>query len=186
MLTEEERIKRRREAKARWRAKNPDYYAKYAKANRASINANSARYIAKNPGYHAAYREENRDRLSASRAEAYKVNREKVLEACKRYRQENLERKRSTDKAYQQKNLYRFNERNAARRAARKEATPSWVDRNEIIKIYEKARELGMHVDHIVPLRSKIVCGLHCEANLQIIPAETNLKKSNLYWPDMP
>ena len=42
------------------------------------------------------------------------------------------------------------------------------------------------HVDHIVPLKSKIVCGLHCSANLQVIPAIINSSKGNRVWPDMP
>ncbi|CAB5178539.1 hypothetical protein UFOVP158_10 [uncultured Caudovirales phage] len=29
-------------------------------------------------------------------------------------------------------------------------------------------------------------CGLHVENNLQVIPAESNIKKGNHFWPDMP
>ena len=43
-----------------------------------------------------------------------------------------------------------------------------------------------MHVDHIVPLQSALVCGLHCEANLEIIPGAANEAKKNYWWPDMP
>lgn len=38
----------------------------------------------------------------------------------------------------------------------------------------------------LVPLHSKVVCGLHCEYNLQILEAKKNIGKGNRHWPDMP
>lgn len=82
------------------------------------------------------------------------------------------------------------------RRTARREldklvATPPWADRREIARIYREARQRSTimrryEVDHIVPLKHPLVCGLHCEANLQILEAQENANKSNLWWPGMP
>jgi len=78
------------------------------------------------------------------------------------------------------------------RRAAEKQATPAWANRKAMLAIYAEAVRLteltGVehHVDHIVPLQSPWVCGLHCEANLRIIPSYENQSKSNRWWPDMP
>jgi hypothetical protein len=66
----------------------------------------------------------------------------------------------------------------ARRRAALKNATPKWVNYDEITKIYENCPS-GYHVDHVIPLNSKIVSGLHVPWNLQYLPAYENLSKGN-------
>ena len=55
-----------------------------------------------------------------------------------------------------------------------------------VSEIYRSAREEGMQVDHIVPLKNDIVCGLHCFSNLQLLDGSENASKGNRYWPDMP
>ena len=76
----------------------------------------------------------------------------------------------------------------AKRRAQRLQATPSWLTKKqekEILKFYQLAkdryRDTGTkyHVDHIVPLLGKNVCGLHVPWNLQLLPSTKNLSKSN-------
>jgi hypothetical protein len=72
-----------------------------------------------------------------------------------------------------------------ARQAAKLRATPAWADEDAMLEIYREARRLGMQVDHIVPLRGRFVCGLHCEANLRPLPQAENKAKGNRHWPDM-
>lgn len=59
-------------------------------------------------------------------------------------------------------------------------ATPLWADLCKIQEIYVKCPE-GYHVDHIVPLQGKDVCGLHVETNLQYLTERANLQKSNKF-----
>lgn len=76
--------------------------------------------------------------------------------------------------------------RKAIRRAAKLKATPLWFESDKVAIIYQKAKELHCQVDHVVPLQSALVCGLHCWANLQLLPENINKSKGNREWPDMP
>ena len=76
--------------------------------------------------------------------------------------------------------------------AARKNATPKWANEFFIEEIYDLARLRTKHlgvkhsVDHIVPMTSGIVQGLHCEHNLRVVRHVENISKKNRWWPDMP
>ena len=66
------------------------------------------------------------------------------------------------------------------REMAESRQTPKWADRKAIREFYVNKPE-GCHVDHVIPLRGKLVSGLHTIENLQYLPALENLRKHNTY-----
>lgn len=104
---------------------------------------------------------------------------QKRCEHEKKKRESNLDAYREKDRLYYLNNKHKFFANNAKRRALVKQATPSWADLAEIQNVYLEAQYLQMHVDHIIPLRGKFVCGLHVWENLQLLSAKDNLSKGN-------
>jgi len=117
--------------------------------------------------------------------ERYMENTEKVLLINARWRNKHRDRHRKAQKQWEQKNPSSKYFYTAVRRARKKNATPAWADMDRIKYTYAHCHWLNktfgynMHVDHIIPLSGKNVCGLHVHTNLQIIPAEENLRKHN-------
>jgi hypothetical protein len=139
-----------------------------------------------------AYRDNRREKMRAYLKEYYAANRERLITKERaRY-----ERKRETIlpkcREYAKNNRAKLNAIHSRRKAMQKQAIPSWADFDLIRSFYEKAKSLSKktgveyEVDHVVPIKSKIVCGLHCQQNLQILTADENNRKNNSRWPDMP
>lgn len=97
----------------------------------------------------------------------------------------------ASGKAYKRAAPHVENEKGARRKRAKQGATPSWADNARILEFYKASRERSEatgtphHVDHIVPLQSDLVCGLHSHDNMEILPAVDNLRRHNRTWPDM-
>jgi hypothetical protein len=126
---------------------------------------------------------EDPEKYRALAREDIRRNPEKHAARLSKWKSENQEKV----KAYRQRPATKEKARffTSRRRAIKKQAIPSWANLDAIELIYAQCPD-GWHVDHIVPLVSKLVCGLHCEANLRHLPAFENMSKNNRHWPDMP
>jgi site-specific DNA-cytosine methylase len=103
----------------------------------------------------------------------------------KKWKEQNKDRVKTYNKAWQQDNKASCYHRSSLYRARKKQAIPVWFENQLVSKVYEKATELGLEVDHVVPLKSEYVCGLHCWHNLQLLTTQDNVSKKNRHWPDM-
>lgn len=148
-----------------------EYYSDDPEKYRALSREDHRRHRDRNVARMATYREENPDIMKAASKSWRDRNTEKIKQSIKKWKTENKDRLRGYD---------------ASRIISEVQATPDWLTSSErklIREVYASAKiiseETGEkhHVDHIVPLVSKYVCGLHVPWNLRVIPALENLRK---------
>lgn len=173
---------------------------------------NDRKSYLKNPDYKKSLAAQQRLRLGKEKIKEYNSNyyiknKEVCTQKSKEWREKNKDKLKKIQKTYYENNKIKFYENNkikwiesphlvleACRRrtAAKNNAIPKWADKKAIVSIYKKAKELTkqtgiLHqVDHIVPIQSKLVSGLHVHQNLQVITLSQNAAKGNRWWPDMP
>lgn len=156
------------------------YSTGWIEANRERYNARSRADRALDPGKYQGwarnYRESDPVRYG---------------EVKRNWVERNTARRQATVRRYTLKHAAKLHEKVRARQAGKMLALPAWADRSAMTEFYKEAkrltRETGVRyeVDHIVPLRGRGVCGLHCEANMQLLPKAENIRKLNRHWPDM-
>lgn len=138
--------------------------------------ANPEKAKAREMRYRTSHRKEIAERTRNWYSKNKKKSRKTVSEWCKRHPEFSARRR-------------------AQYRATQAMAMPAWATQFFIEEIYDLAKRRTAlktgsierwSTDHIVPLKSKLVCGLHVHNNLQVIPASTNSVKGNRSWPQMP
>jgi hypothetical protein len=169
------------------------YARSWAKANEESVAARNRQYRA---NWTEEQRERERARTRVANLTAQQRERVNALRRIEGKSPERVESQRAWWRAYYSKltpeEYGRYVEGVRRYQAARLQATPVWADVDAMAAIYAEARRLTRktgephHVDHMVPLVSSIVCGLHVPANLQVLRGAENLSKGNRYWDDMP
>lgn len=157
-----------------------DTYNKWRKTERGHTRLKAAR--AANPEY---YRSSTK-RWAANNADKVRAYTEQYYSDLE-HREQN--RAHSRRRMREQPEYYRA--KGANYRAQKRNATPWWADLDAIRAVYAEMVRLNQttsiehHVDHIVPLVSKKVCGLHVACNLRIVTAFENLSKRNRLIEDI-
>lgn len=139
-----------------------------------------------------AWKDKNKEKIAAYNKDYYNKDVDYQLRRCKEWALKNWQKYRLSNRKacrkYAMSNKAKITARAAKRRGLKRNATPSWLTKEhleeikdlyiiaEMFKIYSG---IPYNVDHIIPLNSDKVCGLHVPWNLQIIPAIENFKKSN-------
>lgn len=186
-----------------WARKNPErskeIKKKWADNNKEALKKKNSEWAKANPEKMRAaaerYRKAHPDLTKSRKNKWNQANPEKGRARSANWRNENPELVASLQAKYRKENVGKIRAYQAVRRSFSKRATPTWANNFFMDEIYNLAKlrtslnTCGVNswtVDHIVPMRSKLVCGLHVENNLRVIPRIDNLKKGNRHWPDMP
>jgi hypothetical protein len=120
--------------------------------------------------------------------ERYARYREVDLARSKEFYKENIEQRRAYQRHWSKTNRGIANALGRKYKLKKANATPLWLTPEQLYNMqctYKVATQLSetssqkWHVDHIVPIRGKDVCGLHVPWNLQVLPAKMNMQKGN-------
>lgn len=178
-------VAHRAEMKA-WRAKNAKKHRawskRWAENNREKVNAwnRNPEHRKKWYVWHNEYRRK-RKTIRAAEARTYRA---KYPEACRKrkrqYYANNAEKIRKHSAAWIKANPWLNRIAASLRRAAKLQRTPTWANQKEIAKIYRNCPPEKV-VDHVIPLRGKIVSGLHVHNNLQYLKPRENGVKGNKF-----
>ncbi len=133
--------------------------------------------------YNAKWFKANKDKLRQYRASEYQRNKE----TYKNWREANSEHRAELNKTWFNTHLGKRSAYSTKYAADKLQRTPKWADHDKINAFYEEAARataqngIIIQVDHIIPLKGKLVSGLHVHENLQLLTKKENRKKSNKF-----
>ena len=189
-------------ASARFRARHPNYHARWVARKRKDcpdfveeLRERNRKWRANNPEYFI----KNKDKLSEKSRKWQADNPERVKTIQRKYNQTHPEVRREYVKNHpgMRSAVYKryaatdngkaVRNKNRRLRELRKiQAVPKWANLNKISIIYRQAAQSKLTVDHIIPLKHCLVCGLHVETNLRLITFSENASKNNRWHFEIP
>jgi hypothetical protein len=134
------------------------------------------------------WHKENKEANTATRLIWREKNKDRELQKHREWVEKNKDRVRSNMIAWRSSNKDKVTANHHKRRASKNNATVKWFsefdefvmqEAVDLAKLRLKSTNIEWQVDHMIPLRSKNACGLHCKENLQVIPKSLNLWKRN-------
>ena len=168
-----------------WYKKNLDKLAQYEQTKKSNPEFKKTKANADKK-----YREKHAEQLKLKKQQYYLANKEQQRKNMAINYQNNKEQIKQRVNKWKKENAVKVNAYVMKRHAQKLNATPKWLSEDDhwmIEEAYELARlrtkmfGFVWHVDHIIPLRGKNVCGLHAPNNLQVIPATVNCSKRNRF-----
>lgn len=152
------------------------------------INSSKIEFKEKKKAADKVYYEANKEKVNEKKKEYKQRRKEFFTEHNKKYYETNKDKIKVRSKIYYEEKKIDYFIRASQRRACKRRASVFHdIHKEEIKLIYKKCAYVSevtgiLHsVDHIVPLKHKLVSGLHVPANLRIIPAYENLSKYNKF-----
>jgi hypothetical protein len=167
-----------------YRAKNIEKVKEHERHSREKRKESHRVYVAK-------WYQANKEKIKLASRQRYQRIKHSPHEkfARQKWRLANLVKTREYNRLYRQRHKDRVAAFVQGKNAKKRQARPAWANESKIRVVYRTACVLTklmkrrFEVDHIYPLNSPFMCGLHVETNLRVISREENMQKSNRHWP---
>lgn len=168
----------------------------YVAEKRCKRNHDPIRYVSNNSCYQctieasAKWKSDNFEKMQITLKLYRQENKEICYTRTRKWMEKNRDKVNAATRRWSANNSHKSRAKYARYKASKLQRTPKWLTNEDFRKIqleYELAAWCSKvtgekyHVDHIIPLRGKMVSGLHVPSNLQVILMADNLKKHNTF-----
>ncbi len=141
--------------------------------------------------YMKQYHKDNKNSHNTQCKKRYQIHKERHLYVSKvwyeTHKEQHKEYVKQYGKLWRKNNPDKTSLSDTRRCKAIKQSAPLWYENDLVKQFYLKRDELNkkwgtnFQVDHIIPIVSDTVCGLHCWDNLQLLDKSLNSSKRHVY-----